>query len=152
MTLGVDDKGMKSKMASMVAFVKKTDSPSNAAILASRGQERMEYLLKYLVHAMRKHKTSSTVSNSHTVDDKSHVDHHQWSQYEMEKAVGKAKSDLWIASGKLTWVPDRVTGSEKEDCIFYVDVKTHINKICSKKQIHSLNNSKHYSRLSLGAP
>ena len=113
---GASDKEQKSKMASMVAFCKKgADIPGNASALQSRGQERNDYLVKYIVHSMRKHKVTSTTSYKHTQDDSQVVDHHQWSQFELERKVGKAKSDLWIKSGKLSWVPDRVTGAEAED-------------------------------------
>ena len=71
--------------------------------------------MKYMVHSMRKHKVTSTTSYKHTHDDSQVVDHHQWSQFELERKVGKAKRDLWIKSGKLSWVPDRVTGSEAGD-------------------------------------
>ena len=99
----------------MVLFCKKTDSPINAKAILRRGLERNDYLVQCVVHTMRKHKGITTPTYSHEQKHNEIIDHYQWSKFEMEKELGKSKSDLWIQSGKLEWVPDRVTGSQEED-------------------------------------
>ena len=119
-----DAKQKKSKMAAMVAFAKaNTAAPDgNDSVLASRGEDRQDYLLKYVAYMGRKKGTISKVitANSHENARSSVTQFHRWSRHEMEREVGMKKASLWIESGKLgDPIPDRITGSTDPDVVEY---------------------------------
>ena len=107
-----DDRRKKSAMAAMTAFVKRNDTANNADIAKSRGQERQDYLLRYMALQQRKAKGITTNEQVSTHEETENLDYVFWCKFEMTKNVGEAKAEAWIQSGKLTWHPDRVTGSE----------------------------------------
>ena len=105
-----DEKRKRSGMAAMTQFLKRNPCDSTDMISASRGNERLDYLARYLAYQQRKSKGTTTSASIAFQDDIAHADYMFWSEYEIKKQVGEEKAHAWISSGKLTYKPDRVTG------------------------------------------
>ena len=107
--LASNDKQKKSKMQSMVHYLKA--NPDDAAAI-SRGDARQQYLVKFLVHQMRTKGTTKTASNERVLSssDSSMSDLHWLAAEKMDDAVGKKKGEAWRKSGKLRSRPDPVDG------------------------------------------
>lgn len=58
-------------------------------------------------------KNSVKIEQSGFQEDSDNVDFYFWSEIEMQKHVGEAKAKAWIDSGKLEWVPDKITQNEE---------------------------------------
>ena len=109
-------------MASMVSFVKNQKIQNPDEVLSSRGQERQEYMIKYVAYMAKKKCNTQTLSTSSSHDMKTgaFVEYHRWSKHQMEQAVGTEKARGWIASGRLSAKPDRITGSTDPECLEYL--------------------------------
>ena len=117
---GACNAAKRSKMASMVAFVKTLGGDD--AILNSRGDERQEYLAKYVAMMEKRKATKSTIASTVSHDQRTAevVQFHRWSRHQMEQEVGAKKAEGWISCGKLKMEPDRITGSTDPDCVEYI--------------------------------
>ena len=97
-------------MASMVHWLK--DNPDEA-IKTSRGEQRNNYLIAFLVHQLRSKGGTKMSSNERVISNSSSSrdELHWWSQEKMDVEVGTMKGTTWRASGKLASRPDSITGS-----------------------------------------
>ena len=107
-----DEGAKKSKMQSMTNYVKKTaDMPGHQKILAARGEERQEALLKYLSFQNRKSmKKTTSVKSSENVTGKMN-DVLPMTEHEMRVRFGDLKVQHWLDSKVVPFEPDRFTGS-----------------------------------------
>ena len=114
---GIDrgSKEAKSKMASMVLFVKAQGGDNTDEILSSRGAARNAYLEKYISYMNKKKGSAKTVVTTlkHEQVNSSITEYHRWSKHQMETNVGATKAKGWIDSGKLSWRRDRFRKGEK---------------------------------------
>ena len=113
-----DSKAGKSKMNSMTAWLNKhKDVAGHSEALEARGEERQEYLVKYLVW-MKRRGQATTVSSKEAKHEEAKKLQHRWmSEFEITKEKGEAKCKLWVESKKLTWRPDPVTQCDKKEHI-----------------------------------
>jgi hypothetical protein len=85
-------------------------------VKASRGDQRQQYLIAYLVHQMRNKGAQKVVQNERVLAQNTvkNTDTYWWSKEQMDLQVGPKKSQTWRESGKLKSRPDSVTGSTEE--------------------------------------
>ena len=109
-----DGKAFKSKMASMVNF--RRANPDDT-VEQSRGEERKEFLAKYLVHQFRMKNATKTETNKMTTSSNQEkmMELHWWSAEKMDQEMGPKKAKHWRDSKRLRWRPDSVTGSTLDD-------------------------------------
>ena len=114
----LDKASLRSRMASMVHFVKQN---SDDEILTSRGDKRKGFLELFLVHQLRDKQAKSLKVSSHELTnlDTVGVDHQWWSKYKMDMEMGPVKAAAWRESKVLVERPDPVTGLSGEDHVEY---------------------------------
>ena len=107
-----DEGAKKSKMQAMTNYVKKTaDLPGHQNILAARGEERQEALLRYLSFQNKKsQKKTTSVKSSENVNAKMN-DVLPMTEHEMRVRFGDLKVQHWLDSKVVPFEPDRFTGS-----------------------------------------
>ena len=118
----LDAKGHKSKDNAMRQFcIGNADSAGdNSGILKSSGDQRAEYVCKYLAFQTAKKSGRLTTVRQNVNEDMSHSDVLEWNKFKCLKEVGQITFDAWIASDKLKYVPDAVTGLDTEDLRVYL--------------------------------
>ena len=111
-----DAKGKRAKMGSMVGFCKRhPELDDSSAALASRGESRQDYLLKYMVYVARQNETTTTTTEEAVHADAEFEDFEWLCEEQIKDRYGAAKCALWVDSKKLEVRPDRVTGSTKPE-------------------------------------
>ena len=98
----------------------KTNGFENADAVNNRGNERKEYLSKFLIHQLRLKNAEKKLDTKHEVTHSTTTGGQtRWLSREfMDKDIGE-KGARWRASGLLETRPDRVTGSKEDDMIEY---------------------------------
>ena len=112
---GANNTQMKSRMASMVHFVKATE---DGKALKSRGTARQEYLEAFTVHQMRMKNTQKKILSIESKVSKkgSFVDYYWWAEEKIIKEMGEVKGMAWITFKKPP-LPSRacqLTGSKDD--------------------------------------
>ena len=125
-----DSKKKHSQMQSMSNWLKRNpQGEGNGDASSSRGDQRTDYLCKYMAWQLRKHsgqtmheeKASETSSHAHKVEPKT--------EFQLRKEFGDVMFDYWRKSGKLRAAPNRITGSmEEEVCEWLVDQHEYVKK------------------------
>ena len=97
-------------LMSWCSRLKDASEEDKLVVKNSRGSERANLAVLYLVHQSRQ-KQSKSVSESYAKDEDVEEDFiHEWAEYEMDKVLGPDKGAAWRASGKVESIPDRLTG------------------------------------------
>ncbi|CAK0797197.1 unnamed protein product [Prorocentrum cordatum] len=111
-----DQKGLRSKMGCMVAWLKKNPSEDDDGASSSRGDDRKRFLVNFLALQMRdkKAKKERTVERQMTSEKQDNSLFFWWSLETMDKELGIEKSKAWRQSGKLLTRPDPLTGSNED--------------------------------------
>ena len=94
------EKDRKSRMSSMVSFLKANPDPQATS---SRGEVRQEFLMKFMVHQLRSKDAAKRITTGHTVSRTEAAGClFTWMSKEtMDKKPGEFKAKHWRESGKL---------------------------------------------------
>jgi len=81
----------------------------------SRGDDRRNYLLKYMAFQLKK--SNNTTTHSKTATDKTEkLAEERWlTAKQVRDTYGDAKAEHWFANDVLPWRADRYTASDKEE-------------------------------------
>ena len=110
---GLDKKGAKSKMVSMLHFFKTAEDTEG---LESRGGKRHELLKNFLVHQLRsKHAAKTCKTGEVRKEVEANGTLWTWMSKEtMDQKLGQVKAQHWRDSGKLKDRSDSLTGATDE--------------------------------------
>ena len=89
-----------------------TGAEGNDEIMASRGAERGDYILKHLSMMLRKGQGTLTTKQTHSEVEVQKKKTRRLTKYQLEHEFGAEKAAYWIPH--LAWHPDRVTGCTDE--------------------------------------
>ena len=103
--------GKKSRNKSMLAWLKTNPCP---AASQSRDSERELWLQKFVVLQLRGKTSTSNVSQVVENKKSEFSDMYWWAQEQMEKNLGKFKTEAWVQSGLLKHRPCSLTGKDTE--------------------------------------
>ena len=105
-----------SRMQSMANWLKRNEEgEGNKKIMASRGNDRMEYLSKYMAWQMRRGTNSLTSTTTATEGKRHEATTKAKTEFQLRKEFGDAMFEYWKSSGLLRKHPNRVTGSMEDD-------------------------------------
>ena len=100
-----------SKVLAMLQFAKGNPADTANRILASRGDERLDYLARHIAFQDKKKKSRHSISLSNVEERGTHTDVVPMCEFQMREAFGDGKSDAWLKSGALPYSGDRLTAS-----------------------------------------
>ena len=133
----LDVKGHKSKDNAMRQFcLSNADAAGdNSSIVQSSGDKRAEYVCKYLAYQTAKKSGRLTTVRQNVNEDMKHLDVLRWNKFKCLKEVGLITFDAWIASKKLDYESDPVTGLATEDLRVYL-VPTSWTRVSTGSKDH----------------
>ena len=114
-----DVKVKASKVRAMLQFAKGNHGDTANRILASRGDERLDYVARYTAFQDKKKKSKHSISLSNVEERGAHTDVVPMCEFQLRKEFGDGKTDAWLKSGALPYPRDRITGSIEPGCREY---------------------------------
>ena len=114
-----DVKVKASKVRAMLQSAKGNHGDTANRILASRGDERLDYLARYIAFQDKKKKSKHSISLSNVEERGAHTDVVPMCEFQLRKEFGDGKTDAWLKSGALPYSRDRIKGSIEPECQEY---------------------------------
>ena len=115
-------KGRARGMAKMKYWLESSATPEERATLqALRGDQRDEYMRRFLVYQIQEKEAHKQCVSSRTHSSKRAKCEtmHQWGYEKFLAEIGRDRALAWIASGKIKSIPDPFTGSEEPEMRTY---------------------------------
>ena len=109
-------------MAEMKSWLESSATPEERATLqALRGDQRDEYMRRFLVYQIRDKEARKQCVSSRTHGNKrvKCETMHQWCYEKFLAEIGRDRALAWNASGKFESIPDPFTGSEEPEMRTY---------------------------------
>ena len=108
---------------------KKTEGEGNANASNSRGQQRQDYLIAYMVAMSRKQNATTTTeaTRASSSSTQNNVEFHFWNKFVMDRELGEKVGEAWRSSGKLRFLPCPVTKLDTEDLRVWVCPRRWVN-------------------------
>ena len=124
-------------MAKMKYWLESSATPEERATLqALRGDQRDEYMRRFLVYQIREKEARKQCVSSRTHSSKRAKCEtmHQWGYEKFLAEIGRDRALAWIASGKIKSIPDPFTGSEEPEMRTYfvpshAEISEQTNKV-----------------------
>ena len=105
-----------SNIRAMLQFAKGNLGDTANRILASRGDERLDYVARFIVFQDKKKKSLHGISLSSVEERGTHTDVVPMCEFQQHKGFGDGKTDAWLKPGVLPYSGDRITGSIEPAC------------------------------------
>ena len=100
-----------SKVRAMLQFAKGNPGDTANRILASCGDERLDYLVRYIAFQDKKNMCKHIISLGNVEERSAQTDVVPMCEFQLRKEFGDGKTDAWLKSGALPYSDDRITGS-----------------------------------------
>ena len=92
-----------SKVRVMLQFAKGNPEDTANRILASRGDERLDYLARYIAFQDKKKKSKHNISISSVEERGAHTGNVPMREFQLRREFGCGKTDAWLISDALPY-------------------------------------------------